>query len=80
MAEKAITFEEAMGQLEQIIQQLESGDVALEKAIELFQKGTELSKICSDKLAQIEGKMEVLVEKEDGTFAKKEFLPLEGEN
>lgn len=80
MTDKTITFEQAMGQLEQIIQSLESGDVPLEKAIELFQQGTELSQICSTKLAQIESKMEVLIEQADGSFTKKDFQPIEGEN
>jgi exodeoxyribonuclease VII small subunit len=75
-----LSFEQAMSQLEQIISALENGDVPLEKAIELFQQGTELSKICATKLAQIESKMEVLLEQSDGSFIKKEFQSLEGDN
>lgn len=43
-----------MLQLEQIVRQLEQGDVPLENAIELYQKGMELSKLCSDKLQSAE--------------------------
>ncbi|WP_298472677.1 exodeoxyribonuclease VII small subunit [uncultured Psychrobacillus sp.] len=54
MAKKEIPFDEAMLQLEQIVRQLEQGDVPLENAIELYQKGMELSKLCSDKLQSAE--------------------------
>ena len=54
MAKKEIPFDEAMLQLEQIVRQLEQGDVPLENAIELYQKGMGLSKLCSDKLQSAE--------------------------
>ena len=44
MTKKEILFDEAMLQLENIVRQLEQGDVPLENAIELYQKGMELSK------------------------------------
>ena len=54
MTKKDILFDEAMLQLENIVRQLEQGDVPLESAIELYQKGMELSKVCSDKLQKAE--------------------------
>ncbi|MFJ7826751.1 exodeoxyribonuclease VII small subunit [Psychrobacillus sp. NPDC096623] len=54
MTKKEILFDEAMLQLENIVRQLEQGDVPLESAIELYQKGMELSKVCSDKLQSAE--------------------------
>ena len=54
MTKKEILFDEAMLQLENIVRQLEQGDVPLENAIELYQKGMELSKVCSDKLQNAE--------------------------
>ena len=54
MTKKEILFDEAMLQLENIVRQLEQGDVPLESAIELYQKGMELSKFCSDKLQKAE--------------------------
>ncbi|MBM7701587.1 exodeoxyribonuclease VII small subunit [Metabacillus iocasae] len=59
------SFEEAMEQLEEIVDKLEEGDVPLEKAIEQFQKGMELSKFCHDRLQQIEKQMEQIL-REDG--------------
>lgn len=49
-----LKFEEAMQQLEQIVAQLEQGDVPLEEALEQFQKGVALSKFCKDKLENAE--------------------------
>jgi len=54
MTKKEIPFDEAMLQLENIVRQLEQGDVPLENAIELYQKGMELSKLCSEKLQSAE--------------------------
>ena len=54
MTKKEVVFDEAMLQLENIVRQLEQGDVPLENAIELYQKGMELSKLCSEKLQSAE--------------------------
>ncbi|WP_168119236.1 exodeoxyribonuclease VII small subunit [Paenibacillus sp. HB172176] len=67
-----LSFEQAMTQLETIVEKLESGDVPLEKAIELFQEGMELSKLCGGKLEQVENKIELLLEADEG-FQKKPF-------
>lgn len=49
-----ITFEEAMEELETIVEKLEEGDVPLEEAISIYKKGMELSKLCHDKLKNVE--------------------------
>ncbi|WP_141506002.1 exodeoxyribonuclease VII small subunit [Paenibacillus luteus] len=67
-----LTFEEAMERLDSIVSRLENGDVPLETAIELFQEGMILSKLCGGKLEQVERKIEVLIETEQG-FQKKPF-------
>jgi len=60
-----ITFEEAMEQLEVIVEKLEEGDVPLEKAISYFQEGMKLSKLCHDKLQHVEKQMDQIL-REDG--------------
>ncbi|MCM3738775.1 exodeoxyribonuclease VII small subunit [Oceanobacillus luteolus] len=52
-----LSFEEAMEQLEKIVDKLETGDVPLEKAIEYYQDGMILSKLCSDKINNVQEKM-----------------------
>lgn len=56
------TFEEAMTKLEMIVRQLEENDVPLEKAIDLFQEGMSLSKLCHEKLEIVGKKMDQLID------------------
>ena len=64
MAKK--TFETAMKQLEQIVQDLETGDMPLEKAIKKFEEGIQISKYCSEKLDASEKKITLLMQDSDG--------------
>ena len=52
-----MTFEQAMADLEQVVTQLERGDVALEDSIALYERGAELKKHCEGKLKQAEEKV-----------------------
>ena len=47
---KEFVFEEAMRDLERIVMELEDGRFSLEEAIKAFEKGTELKKICENKI------------------------------
>jgi exodeoxyribonuclease VII small subunit len=69
---KEISFEQAMEELEQIVDQLEAGEVPLEEAIQLFQNGMKLSKTCHQKLTYVEQQVSLLIE-EEGELVKKEF-------
>ena len=75
MAKK--TFEQAVKQLEQIVQDLESGDMPLEKAIKTFEEGIQLSKFCSEKLDETEKRITILMQDTDGQLSEK---PFGGEN
>ncbi|MET3684316.1 exodeoxyribonuclease VII small subunit [Alkalibacillus flavidus] len=58
MEEKTeLTFEQAMERLDKIVEQLEQGDVPLEKAIQYYKDGMELTKVCHDKLKNVENEM-----------------------
>ncbi|AUX11562.1 exodeoxyribonuclease VII small subunit [Latilactobacillus sakei] len=57
MAEKKLTFEENLAQLEVIVNELETGDVPLEKAMTAFQKGVKLSQTLEETLSQAEKTM-----------------------
>ena len=57
------TFEEALGRLEEIAEELEQGDLPLEKAIALAEEGLALSQLCEKQLTEAEGKIEQLVER-----------------
>ena len=59
-------FEEAMSELEQIVQQLERGDVPLDEAIAKFQEGMALSQYCNETLTKAEETVsKMIVVKED---------------
>ena len=51
------TFEQAMNRLEEIVSALENNQISLEKSVELFQEGIQLTKLCNDKLEGIENKV-----------------------
>ena len=72
MAKK--TFEQSMKQLEQIVQELESGDLPLEKAIKKFEEGVQLSKFCSKKLDETEKKITILLQDQEGNILEKPFM------
>ncbi|CDQ17892.1 exodeoxyribonuclease VII small subunit [Halobacillus karajensis] len=68
MAEQQeVSFEEAMKQLEEIVEKLETGEVPLEKAIQYYQEGMKLSKLCSEKLGNVESQMQQIMN-EHGEF------------
>jgi exodeoxyribonuclease VII small subunit len=53
-------FEASLAELEAVVKQLESGDLPLEKALELFENGMQLSESCRKQLAEAETKVELL--------------------
>ena len=72
MAKKQ-SFEDAMEQLEEIVRELESGELSLETAMKRFEAGVKLSKFCSDKLDETEKKITLLTENADGTRTEEPF-------
>jgi exodeoxyribonuclease VII small subunit len=54
------SFEEAQRELEQIVQRLESGEAGLDEAIELWERGEELYRVCSSRLDAAQGRIEEL--------------------
>lgn len=60
-----ITFEEGIEKLEAIVEKLEEGDVPIEKAINYYQDGMNLSKLCNDKLKSVQEKMAKIMNEQD---------------
>ncbi len=67
------TFEQSMKKLEQIVQELESGDLPLEEAMEKFEEGIKLSNLCSEKLDETEKKITLLLQNQEGSVLEKPF-------
>ena len=57
------TFEAAIAELETIVKSLEAGDLTLERALSLFERGVELSRFCHARLEDAERRIEVLTER-----------------
>lgn len=66
-----MSFEQAMSALEVIVQQLESGDVDLEKSIAIYERGAELKAHCEGRLREAEARIEQIVQKSDGSIGSK---------
>jgi exodeoxyribonuclease VII small subunit len=70
---KVKDFESALKSLEEIVAQLEAGDLTLERALDLFEEGIQVSRFCSAKLEEAERKVEVLIKTADGTLKEAPF-------
>ncbi len=68
------TFENALKQLEEVVRDLEAGELPLEKAIARFEEGMKLSKYCASKLDEIEKKVTLLLKDHQGQILEKPFL------
>ncbi len=64
--QQAKSFEASLESLEQIVHELEQGDLPLEKSLELFEQGIRLSRQCQERLNQAERRIEVLLRDNQG--------------
>ncbi len=64
-AKPASSFEASLQELEAVVKEMESGDLPLERALELFEKGMRLSETCRKQLEEAETRIEILVRKGD---------------
>jgi exodeoxyribonuclease VII small subunit len=69
-----VKFEECLERLEKIVQELEKGEVPLEKSLTLFEEGMQLSATCRKQLEEAEGKVEILL-KQNGKLQTEPFEP-----
>jgi len=68
-----IRFEEALDKLENIVGDLESGNLNLDDSIKRYEEGMKLSELCYKKLQEIQKKVEVLVKDSSGKLSAKDF-------
>ncbi|HUT66317.1 MAG TPA: exodeoxyribonuclease VII small subunit [Spirochaetota bacterium] len=64
--DRSITFEAAIKRLEEIVGELEGGDIEIERALILFEEGTKLARVCQKKLSNVERRIEILKKGEGG--------------
>jgi exodeoxyribonuclease VII small subunit len=65
----ALSFEDALAELEQIVRGLESGQQKLEDAITAYERGATLRRHCEAKLAEAEARVAAIVEHADGSLS-----------
>lgn len=63
MSDSIKDFESAIAELEQIVKQLEEGDLPLDTSLSLFERGVTLSRYCHDQLSAAERRIEQLTER-----------------
>ncbi|HYA16930.1 MAG TPA: exodeoxyribonuclease VII small subunit [Bryobacteraceae bacterium] len=74
LPESAASFEASLDELEKVVRELEAGDLQLDRSLELFSRGIELSDICRKQLEAAETRVEMLVRKE-GSYQAEPFNP-----
>jgi exodeoxyribonuclease VII small subunit len=65
MDETIKDFEAAIAELESIVKKLEEGDLTLERSLELYERGVQLSRFCHARLEEAERRIEILDERGD---------------
>jgi len=69
----ATSFEQAMKRLEEIVEQMESGDLPLEDLIVRYEEGMKLVKVCQERLASAEHRIQIITRNSAGKPVVKEF-------
>jgi exodeoxyribonuclease VII small subunit len=73
-AKPVTSFETCLDELEKVVKELESGDLSLERSLELFERGMGLSDTCRKQLEEAETRVEMLIRKE-GRMTAEPFRP-----
>ena len=74
-----IKFEKAIQRLEKIVDDLEKGELYIDKYLEIFEEGIKMSRVCSKKLNEAEAKIEKLTRDQKGELVS-ELFPVEDKN
>ena len=74
-----IKFEKAIQRLEKIVDDLEKGEMDIDKSLEVFEEGIKMSRVCSKKLNEAEAKIEKLTKDQKGELVT-DLFPVEDEN
>ncbi|MCR5456787.1 MAG: exodeoxyribonuclease VII small subunit [Clostridiales bacterium] len=74
-AEKKMDFEQALQRLEQIVEDMESGNAKLDESLALFEEGVQLVKFCREALDKAEKKVMMIQTDKNGAKSETEFTP-----
>ena len=68
-----LSYEKALKDLEDIVREIESGELPLEKSLKKFEDGVKLSRYCTKMLDEAEQKITILLKDEDGNISEEEM-------
>ena len=74
-----VKFEKAIQRLEKIVDDLEKGELDIDKSLEIFEEGIKMSRVCSKKLNEAEAKIEKLTRDQKGELVS-ELFPVDDKN
>lgn len=74
MEEKNLSYEDALKELEDIIERLEIDKASLNESVEIFKKGVELYKHCNSLLSKAEGEVKLILNDSDDSFIEMNFF------
>lgn len=70
---KELTFEKALEKLEEIVSELEAGNLSLDSSMKKYEEGIKMARLCQEKLDKAKARIETLAKDESGKFVKKQF-------
>ena len=77
MAKKKQSFEEALERLEEIVRNMEAGEMTLDDTVKLYKEGVELASFCGGKLNDAVQQVNILSTTLDGQLEEKPFVNIE---
>ncbi len=75
--DKSLQFEQALEQLEKLVEKIEGGKMSLEESLQSFEDGMKLTRLCEQKLGEAKRKVEILVKPGSGKDKVVDFLEKE---
>ncbi|MBP5427535.1 MAG: exodeoxyribonuclease VII small subunit [Clostridiales bacterium] len=66
-------FEKSMEKLQMVVNELEKGDLTIDESIKMFKQGIELSRLCTQKLDEVEKEVTLLIEGDNGDITEEPF-------
>ncbi|MDH5543168.1 MAG: exodeoxyribonuclease VII small subunit [Nitrospinota bacterium] len=73
MAGETVKFEKALQKLEEIVSQLEGGELELEKSLKMFEEGIQMAQVCQSQLSGAEKKIEKLIKDQKGNLSTQQM-------
>ncbi len=68
----AVSFEDSLNELEQLVETMEKGELSLEESLKSFERGVQLTRTCQKAIKEAEQKVQILLQ-ENGEQSKKSF-------